>query len=206
MNWYETAELSLTSAKYISDKVRTRSFWDEVLAKVRQLPGVEAAGMNSDPPLKNGFEIMVPFTIDGQPDPGPGRQPVLDWQMVSPDYFRTLQIPLLHGRDFGTQDKTDSQKVIIVDEALAQSFCWPGEDAIGKVKNSRVLKRSCSCWGSSAHPLHEPRRWKAVSRAYFPYNQSSRADEVLLLRSKGDPVALTVIVQKLSPRSIQTSR
>ncbi len=191
-----TAELSLTSAKYISDKVRTRSFWDEVLAKVRQLPGVEAAGMNSDPPLKNGFEIMVPFTIDGQPDPGPGRQPVLDWQMVSPDYFRTLQIPLLHGRDFGTQDRMDSQKVIIVDEALAQS-CWPGQDAIGKVIKLPGAE-DYAVVGVVPHIRYmSPGDEESGFQAYFPYNQSSRADEVLLLRSKGDPLALTTDLRKV---------
>jgi putative ABC transport system permease protein len=129
-----TAEISLTSAKYISDLTQARAFWDEVLARVRQLPGLEAAAMNCDPPFQNGFEIMVPFTVAGQPDPGPAHRPVLAWQMVAPDFFRTLQIPLVQGRDFTAHERSDSQKVIIVDQALAEKY-WPGQSAIGKVIN-----------------------------------------------------------------------
>jgi putative ABC transport system permease protein len=82
-----TAQITLTSAKYTLDPVRTRTFWGEVI-KARQIPGVETAGMNSDPPLMRGFEVMVPFTVDGELDPGPERRPVFTWQMVSPDFFR----------------------------------------------------------------------------------------------------------------------
>jgi hypothetical protein len=54
--------------------------------------------------------------------------------MVAPDFFRTLQIPLVQGRDFTAHEQSDSQKVIIVDQALAEKY-WPGESAIGKVIN-----------------------------------------------------------------------
>ncbi len=60
-----TAQMRLTSAKYILDRGRMHRFWDELLAKTRQLPGVEAASLNDELPLMNGFEIMEPFTIDG---------------------------------------------------------------------------------------------------------------------------------------------
>ena len=111
--------------------LRSQGFWDDLLTRVRQLPGVEVAGMNTSPPMKDGFEVLVPFSVDGQPDHGPGRQPVLSQQIVSSDFFRTLKIPLLRGRDFAAQDRIDSRKVVIVDETLVNKY-WPGQDPIGK--------------------------------------------------------------------------
>jgi putative ABC transport system permease protein len=70
-----TAQITLTSAKYRFDAAKERAFFDEILTKVRQLSGVETAGLNSFPPFEHGFELMAPFTVDGQPDPGPAHRP-----------------------------------------------------------------------------------------------------------------------------------
>jgi putative ABC transport system permease protein len=105
-----TAQLFLTSSTYEADGVKTRAFWDAVLAKVRQLPGVTGAAMNDLPPLYYDWERLSQFTVDGQPDPGIGRHPVLDWQMISPNYFRTLEIPLLKGRDFKEEKRNSRER------------------------------------------------------------------------------------------------
>lgn len=115
-----TAELKLTGSSY--DGPKTMAFWDAALAKVRQLPGVTEVAMNDSLPLDHEWEVLTPFTVDGQPDPGAGHHPILDWQMISPNYFRTLEIPLLEGRDFNLQDKVDGQQVVIVDDALAHRY------------------------------------------------------------------------------------
>jgi putative ABC transport system permease protein len=78
-----TAELALTGSTYEADGVKTRAFWDSVLAKVRQLPGVTEVAVNDSLPLNYEWEVLTPFTVDGQPDPGVGRHPALDWQMNS---------------------------------------------------------------------------------------------------------------------------
>ena len=183
-----TAEISLTSAKYVSDLTRARAFWDEVLRRVRQLPGLESAAMNSDPPLKNGFEGMAPFVIDGQADPGPAHRPVLAWQMVSPDFFRTLQIPLVQGRDFTAHERSDSQKVIIVDQELAEKY-WPGQSAIGKVIDL-VDDGAYTVVGVASHILYmSPGGADSGPPAYVAANDSDTL-ETLLLRGKGDPTAL----------------
>jgi len=190
-----TAEISLTSTKYISDLTKARAFWDEVLTRVRQLPGLEAAAMNSDPPLKNGFEGMVPFTIEGQPDPGPAHRPVLAWQMVSPDFFRTMQTPLLQGRDFSAQDRIGTQKVIIVDQALAEKY-WPGQNAIGKVINL-VDDGAYTVVGVASHILYvSPDGSDSGPPAYVAANDSDTL-ETLLLRAKGDPMALVAELRKI---------
>src|ERR1700751_5065458 len=77
-----SALIGPNSVKYEMDGVRTRNFWDALMAKSRRIPGVTEAAMNSQPPLKWDWEVLFPFTIDGQPDPGAGNQPALVWQMI----------------------------------------------------------------------------------------------------------------------------
>jgi putative ABC transport system permease protein len=129
-----SAELYLTSATYEADGVKTRAFYDAVLAKVRQLPGITGAAMNDRTPLYYDWEDPWLFTVDGQPDPGIGHHPVLGWQMIYPNYFRTLEIPLLRGRDFTPEDTIKSRPVVIIDDAMADRY-FPGENPIGKVIN-----------------------------------------------------------------------
>jgi hypothetical protein len=87
--------------------------------------------MNDQPPLMWDWEGLSPFTVDGQPDPGPGRRPALTWQMVSADYFRTMQVPISRGRDFDAQDTLDKENVIIVDDAIAERY-FPDQSPLGK--------------------------------------------------------------------------
>jgi len=191
-----TTEVHLTGAKYMFDTTRQRGFWEELLAKARQLPGVEAAAINYALPLKDGIEIMVPFTIAGQPDPGPIRRPLLDWQMISPDYFQLLQIPLLHGRPFDAADKANSRPVIIIDSALAQS-CFPGQDPIGKVIKLEGTT-DCTIIGVASHIRYLfPGDEESASLAYFCYQQWDPTDGDLILRCSGDPMTLVPSLRKM---------
>jgi len=112
------AGISLTSVKYESDDAKTVAFWDELITKVRQIPGVTDAA----PPLAGHRWDISPFTVDGQPKPEPGHEPVLTPEAVSSGYFRTMQIPIIEGRDFTAGDTSDKENVVIVDAALAQHF------------------------------------------------------------------------------------
>jgi predicted permease len=190
-----TAQITLTSAKYAFDAAKELAFWDDVLTKVRQLPGVETVGLDSDPPLERGFELMVPFTVDGQPDPGPEHRPVLAGQLVSPDFFRTLQIPLIQGRDFTAHDRRDTQKVIIVDETLAQKY-WPGQNAIGKVILAGHGNYTIVGVASRIQYM-SPGGADSGPPAYFPYSQFERNDDAVLIRAKGDPMALVPALRKV---------
>jgi putative ABC transport system permease protein len=191
-----TAEVYLTGAKYALDKVRSQAFWDDLLTRVRQLPGLEVAGMNTALPMKDGFEVLVPFSVDGQPDPGPGRQPVLSQQIVSSDFFRTLQIPFLQGRDFAAQDRIDSRKVVIVDQALVAKY-WPGQNPLGKKIKLQSSDNPYAVVGVVPHVQYlSPGQTESGVQVYFPYSQAVRHDTVLLLRTKGDPTALVPELRK----------
>jgi putative ABC transport system permease protein len=191
-----TAQITLTSAKYTFDAAKERAFFDEILTRVRQLSGVETAGLNSFPPFEHGFELMAPFTVDGQPDPGPAHRPVLAWQTVSPDFFHTLQIPLVRGRDFTAHDRPDTEKVVIVDQTLAEKY-WPGESAIGKVINL-TGGSDCTIVGVASRILYmSPGGPDSGPPAYFPYSQSEPNFDTVLIRAKGNPMALVPELRKV---------
>jgi putative ABC transport system permease protein len=193
-----TAELFLTSATYEADGVKTRAFWDAVLAKVRQLPGVTGAAMNDRVPLYYNWESPLRFTLDGQPDPGPGRRPILAWAMISPNYFRTLEIPLLKGRDFNPGDKVDGQSALIIDEATAERY-FAGQDPVGKVINvesAEGLKRS-TIVGVVPHVRYRsPGIGENQFQGYYPYSQWDYDSEILLVRYQGDLQAQIGAIRK----------
>lgn len=190
-----TAELKLTGSSY--DGVKTRAFWDAVLAKVRQLPGVSEVAMNDSLPLNHEWEVLTQFTVDGEPDPGPGHHPILDWQMISPNYFRTLEIPLLEGRDFDLHDKIDSQQVVIIDDDLADQY-FAGQNPIGKVINYESSEglRHCTVVGVAPHVRYRsPGIQENQFQAYFPYSQWGYDAEILVVRCQGDPNAQIAVVR-----------
>jgi len=192
-----TTAVSLSSAKYEFDGVRTRNFWDQLLEKSRRLPGVTRAAVNGGPPMKWEWEILVPFTIDGEADPGPGRRPVLDWQQISSDYFHTLETPVLQGRDFDVNDTVDKPNVIIVDDALAQRY-YPGQSAIGKRISvlSEEGTKQCTIVGVVPHLQHtSPGRPANPFQAYFPYTQWDYDFEFLIVKSSADPDTLVPMIR-----------
>jgi putative ABC transport system permease protein len=191
-----TAELKLTGSSY--DGAKTRAFWDATLVKVRQLPGVTEVAMNDSLPLNHDWEVLVPFTVDGQPDPGAGHHPVLDWQMISPNYFRTLEIPLLEGRDFNLHERIDGQQVVIIDDGLANRY-FSGQNPIGKVITCEPSAglRHCTVVGVVPHVRYRsPGTQENPFQAYFPYSQWGYDAETLVMRCQGDPNAQIAAVRR----------
>jgi putative ABC transport system permease protein len=195
-----TANIMPTGKRY-SDPRQLRNLFDTILEKVRRLPAVIDAGMSDNQP----FEVLYggwkfPFTIPGQPEPEPGKEPAMDVEAISPGYFRTLQIPLLQGRDFDSQDQADSQNVIIVNKALAETF-FPGENPIGKQIHDRdewLGRKDWTIVGVVENIRHAgPDFAEARFLAYTPYSQRGLFREFLLLRTTGDPATLVPAVRKI---------
>jgi putative ABC transport system permease protein len=178
------AAISLTSIEYESDDAKTIAFWDEVVTKIRQIPGVTDAAINENPPLNGARWEISPFTVDGQPKPEPGHEPVLTPEAVSPGYFRTMQIPILQGRDFSAEDTADKSNVVIVNAPLAEHF-FPGQNPIGK--SIRVVYM-----GSTQFTIvgvvpyvcdRTPGEDEIPFQAYQPYTQSAPSRLDLIIRS-----------------------
>jgi putative ABC transport system permease protein len=124
-----TMRMVLPMPKYANPEAR-RAFYDEALRRVKALPGVESAGMITFLPLSfNGMNFS--FSVEGRVAPGDMNLPFALYRVVSPDYFRTMGIPLQRGRFFDAHDTADSQPVILISRRLAEQY-WPGEDPTGK--------------------------------------------------------------------------
>lgn len=121
-----TAKLDVSRAAYPEPE----RFFQQVAARVRELPGVEAAGVTSLLPLSVN-DTSVPFKVEGRPEPRPGEVPVARPAAVDPDFFRALGLPLRKGRAIGEQDTGRSLKVVLVNEELVRRH-FPGEEPVGK--------------------------------------------------------------------------
>ena len=109
---------------------RAKAFYDQLLDRVRSLPGVEAASLAKRAPLGGGSGSISIDRLDGYEKP-PGEVPVARMNIVSADYFRTLGVQFLGGRDFRASDTAAAPKVLIVDESFVRRF-WGAQDPLGK--------------------------------------------------------------------------
>ncbi|HZS26075.1 MAG TPA: ABC transporter permease [Candidatus Angelobacter sp.] len=105
------------------------NFWNQVLERVRALPGVESAGTADDLPLQGGSH--QPVAIEGRPMVPMAEQPEVDVRVISTGYLKAMHIPVIRGRDFNENDIAGRQDVILISEAMAKQF-WPGENPLGQ--------------------------------------------------------------------------
>lgn len=124
-----TATLPVPESKFENYKQRTEYF-RAVETKLKELPGVENAAIATSLPIW-GYNGQRQILLDGQSPAAATQLPSAFHVMITPDYFSTVGIPLLHGRRFEQTDDSESPAVIIVNESLAQQL-WPNESAIGK--------------------------------------------------------------------------
>ncbi len=123
-----TLETFVPPGKY-ADGARRAQFYQDVVDRTERLPGViSAAYVNFAPLTFDGGSSG--FFIDGRPRPRPGEVPAGFNRVATPDYLRTLGIPLLRGRFFDERDKSESPRVVVINEAAAREY-WPGGDALG---------------------------------------------------------------------------
>ena len=121
--------------------------FSRLLQRISEMPGVEAVGANNSPPfVPQRPWNRTEFTAEHQSADEQSRNPRANFQTVSSDYFRTVRIPLRHGRVFDERDKLDAPRVCLISESLKKRL-WPAEDAVGK----RVkLGKPESGWSSAS--------------------------------------------------------
>jgi predicted permease len=108
-----------------------RTFYKNLLDRVRSLPGVESASIANSVPMNYTGSNSDALTIEGY-EPPPGQPaPAINYNTISTDYFKTMRIPMLSGRVFTDSDNENEHYVAIVNEAMAKAF-WPKGDPIGR--------------------------------------------------------------------------
>jgi predicted permease len=135
--------ISLPEAKYKTDEQQA-AFWDQLLERVRRLPNVESAAISGNSPFDDN-ESDSNFHLTGTPAIPPGQEPAAEVSPVSAEYFRTMGMPILRGRNFGPQDQPGAKghsRSIIIDESFAQKY-FAGKDPIGQhIDDNQTLDKS----------------------------------------------------------------
>jgi putative ABC transport system permease protein len=190
--------VTLPNSRYAEPRERT-AFFDRALEAFRKQPGVESAAVVSTLPLSGGGRGGSPFSIEGRPYNPSGRVPqVASYYAASPDYFKTMQIPLISGRTLAAQDSADAPRVAVVNETLARGF-WPAGDAIGH----RILlgaPRPGAPWLTIAGIVKDIRnsglRVEPIPQIYVPYAQNPTGSMFAVLRSATDPMAVALATSR----------
>jgi putative ABC transport system permease protein len=123
-----TAFVSLPVSKY-SKREEQVGFFDRLLERLRNVPGVSAAGVVTDIPLYGGSSTG--FDVEGRPPALPGQRPLTDYRMINSDYFAAMSMRLVKGRAFAGYDTEAAPGVVIINETMAARY-FAGEDPIGK--------------------------------------------------------------------------
>ena len=178
-----TAGINLPETKYSTLAAR-RAFYDRLLARVSRLPGVRVASVATRLPLEGGNNGYI--TVPGDTDPSHASQ-LVEWNYVTPDYFRAMAIPLLEGSNFTAADvqrtadvnlkavewwkagkapstfPPDLTHVAVINRAMARTF-WPNQDPVGKIFNANLPVKVIGVVGDvKTQAIRE----KAFPEAYF---------------------------------------
>jgi putative ABC transport system permease protein len=184
-----TLALSLPTAKYGGDA--RAEFVRRLMESIRTLPGVDSAGATSGLPLGGGTWGRS-LTVEGYPVLAVGQAPMIQHNVITPDYFRALGIPILTGRDFNEADSKDATRVTIVDERLAREY-WPNESPLGKrvrfgpPENNEPWHTIVGVAGAVRHERLDTETRQSV---YLPHLQNPVNGIALTVRSQANPTSL----------------
>jgi putative ABC transport system permease protein len=190
-----TARVALPETNYKPQ--RAADFYKKLMARVSSLPGVSSAAAAWWIPL-SGSEIG--FNCDIQERPAPqGQQPVVQFNVVTPDYFKTMRVPLLRGRAFTDRDDGAASPVAIVTESFAKQF-FPGEDPIGKritpngsVEPGKPPVREIVGVVADMHLISL--RQAPKPQIYVPHQQFAILSMSIFVRTQIDPQSLTTALR-----------
>jgi predicted permease len=173
------------------DNAREIEFNQQLLTRLRALPGVQSATVADFSPLS--FTIHSDGVLPEGYLPQPHESMEADRGIVGSDYLQTLRTPLVAGRDFTDQDNASTQPVAIINQAFVDRY-WTGQNAIGK----RVQWRGgwYTVVGVTANGKYRRIHSDATPLILLPMTQTYGSDAILHIRTAGDPLALASAVQR----------
>jgi predicted permease len=184
------ASIDLQPAGY--DPPRGGAFQRLMLARIRDIRGVEAASLAQRVPLGFGGSSDIGVSVEGY-TPAPNEEVGTYYNRVGSDYFRTMGIGLVAGREFTDRDTADAPAVCVINETVARRY-FAGRNPIGG--RIRVSTRPVEVVG-----IARDGKYSSISEApkafmYLPLQQAYRADVVLLMKTQGDPAAVVPLLHE----------
>jgi putative ABC transport system permease protein len=193
-----TVATMLPPNKY-RDAAQRNTFYDQVLRKMRAMPGVRSAGLTTSLPLTN-FTQMRTFGLEGQPDKPLGQTPPVTVEDVSPGYFEMLRMPLLAGRVFDERDAQFDTHVVIANQAFVQKY-FGNKDAVGKRMRFGAGHGEPQPWdtivGVVGNVRHAKLDREADPEVFTPFGRGGMPETFagFALRTEGDPRSLVAAVR-----------
>ncbi len=182
-----TANVELPETRYPHEG-NLIAFYDRLATRIRVVPGIEAVGFTNALPLTGGPTAWL--TIENQPRP-PGEPPEVNYRVVTPGFFRAMNVPVLAGRDVTAGDTPASLKTVIVNHALAERF-FAGVDPVGR--RIRVGPNPAAPWRTIVGVVGDMRQAgpeaPSAPELYLPLAQDTFADLSMAVRTAEDPLAL----------------
>jgi len=199
-----TMKVSLRGPNYQKD-APIIAFHDQLIDKIKALPGVQAVATRSHVPIAadDGYANLS-FAIEGQLRDTANRSTAF-YNAVSPDYFQTMQIPVLKGRPFEARDDGKSQNVIIINETLARRY-FSGEEPIGRRMTLNDQDPKEEDWATIVGVVRDtkPRAVdlsaSPVAEMYMPFAQQPESSTALMIRTTNNPENTAAAVR----REVQT--
>jgi predicted permease len=190
-----TAHLPVPAGKYAGDQLGPRLL-EQVLERTRNLPGVKSAGFINVLPIQRAG-LNGSYTVDGEPPPAQGQEPMAEWRFTSPEFFRSLGIPLLAGRDFTDQDGREKELVIIINQALARRH-FPGQSAVGR--RISLNNETATIVGVVGDVRQAGLDREPLAEIHLPYNHFRFGewidDVTLVVKTHVSPTSMTAVLRE----------
>jgi putative ABC transport system permease protein len=186
-----TMRVALPAAKYTED-AQIVAFYRRATERLAALPGVTSAAVINYLPLYSGLGARTSFRVDGRPAPAPGDEPSTDVRVADENYFRTMGIPLLKGRNFTPQEASEDRPVVVINEAMARKH-FPGEDPVGKriMVDMRDNPPPAEIVGVVGDARYEKLDAELYPMVYQTPPQLTYSSMTFVVRAAGDPLALS---------------
>ena len=189
---YDPANLVLTQISVPDEKYKSRQqvseLYSTIAMQIQKLPGVASVGASSGGPQFGGPETLD-LLAEGTPAPASGIYLEASYFNIGPNYFHTMGIPFVNGRDFLDTDNASAPGVAIINESLARRL-WPGENAVGKrlqlVKSKSVLELVAVVGDTKRFGLGEG----VHPEIYFPYMQRPRWATFFIVSTNSDAASV----------------
>jgi putative ABC transport system permease protein len=199
-----TARFALPAEKY-PDPARRVAMWNELTRQAATLPGVDAVGAVSTV-LIGRVPVSSPMAVEGRPDlPEPLASFPVAIDSATPGYFDAVGQPVVVGRVINEHDTADSLPVVVANEALARQY-FGTTDVVGRRITFGNPTDPKTTWPTIVGVVRDVRRASAGPQldarpeVYFPYSQRARSSMMLVVRTKGDPLAMTEPLREIASK------
>ncbi len=188
------ASVDLSQFGYV--ETRGAAFYRDVISRVRALPGAQSATFAASSPLGNDNQSDRAWK-EGQESLLPVKVPFVGYNVIDTDYFQTMEIALLHGRDFSARDLKTSVRVAIINDTMAKQF-WPGQDPLGHhFRMGKADAPVIEVIGVARDAIYSGLFDPPSPYFYLPQTQNYTARRVLQVRTASAETALAPDIEQL---------